>query len=104
MTATDLATLLHARRTGKGRWLARCPSHSDRKPSLAIAEGKKWVLIKCMSHGCYPKDILGALGLQWKDLLLHEDNRLTAEQIRQIREQDERDDRVRRERKNLAYF
>lgn len=48
--------------------MALCPSHPDRKASLAIAEGKKGVVIKCMSAGCETRDILAALGLGWGDL------------------------------------
>src|ERR1043166_7966719 len=29
---------LHAKRSGSG-WLAKCPAHDDRKPSLSISEG-----------------------------------------------------------------
>lgn len=66
MTASELASLLKARRVGKGRWVARCPAHPDRNPSLSIAEGRKVpILIKCQSQGCKPKAILDALGLRW---------------------------------------
>jgi hypothetical protein len=41
-----------ARRTGPGRWIARCPAHSDRSPSLSIAEGRGGrVLLHCWA-GC----------------------------------------------------
>jgi hypothetical protein len=68
MTAPEFARLLHAKRVTKGKWTARCPAHPDHKPSLAIAEGKKGVLIKCMSHGCETEAILDALGLSFGDL------------------------------------
>ena len=68
MTASQFAQLLHARRIGKGKYLAKCPSHSDHKPSLSIAEGKRGVLVKCMSAGCDTRDILKALGLTYSDL------------------------------------
>lgn len=69
MTAAELASLLRARRCGKGRWVAKCPAHDDRTPSLSIAEGKKVpVVIKCMSAGCDPKSIMEAAGLKWGDL------------------------------------
>jgi hypothetical protein len=69
MTASEFASLLHAKRTAKGKWVAVCPAHPDRKPSLSIAEGKKVpVVIKCMSHGCDTRDILEAIGLSWGDL------------------------------------
>ena len=68
MTAAELARTVRARRTGKGKWVARCPAHPDRTPSMAIAEGKKGVLVRCMSQGCDTKSILDALGLGWGDL------------------------------------
>jgi hypothetical protein len=68
MTATAFAKLLHARKTGRGKWTAKCPSHDDRRPSLSIAEGKRGVLIRCMSNGCDTRDILRVLGLGFSDL------------------------------------
>lgn len=53
---------------GKGRWLAHCPAHLDRNPSLQIKEGNTGVLLKCWSHGCDPKQICAALGLRLGDL------------------------------------
>lgn len=55
------------RRSG-GRWMARCPAHEDRTPSLSITEtvdGK--VLMKCWA-GCSTESVLAALGLRWSDL------------------------------------
>ena len=72
MTASQLARLLNARRTGKGKWVAKCPSHQDRHPSLAISEGKRGVLVKCMSAGCDTRDILAAMGLTYSDLFYDE--------------------------------
>lgn len=69
MTASVLASLLRARKVGRGRWVAKCPSHADRTPSLSIAEGKKVpVVLRCMSQGCSTASILDALGLRWSDL------------------------------------
>ncbi len=71
MNASELASLLQARRVGKNRWVAKCPAHvPDRNPSLSIAVGKKSpVVFRCMSQGCPPKAILEAMGLSWKDVL-----------------------------------
>ena len=68
MTADSLARLLNARRSGRGKWIAFCPAHPDRNRSLAIAEGKKGILVKCMSVGCDTRDILACVGLGYKDL------------------------------------
>jgi len=70
MTALEFAALLGAKRIGKGKYLARCPSHPDHRPSLSIAEGKKHpVVFHCMSAGCSQEEILSAMGLRWKDIL-----------------------------------
>lgn len=68
MTAADIAELLGARRTGCGRWQARCPAHDDKSPSLSISEGSDGrVLLHCHA-GCTVEAMLAALGLAWHDL------------------------------------
>lgn len=67
MTASELAIRLDARRNGDG-WIARCPAHDDRTPSLNIREGGNGrVLLKCHA-GCELGDICAALDIQIKDL------------------------------------
>jgi hypothetical protein len=68
MTALQLAEMLHARPSGRRRWLTRCPAHNDRHPSLTITQGHSGVLLKDWSHGCTPEQITAALGLQMRDL------------------------------------
>jgi hypothetical protein len=99
VTATEFARLLKARRIGKGKWQARCPAHPDRKPSLAIAEGRKGILLKCMSHGCETKDILGALGMTFADLF--EGKPVDHVMMRQIRAAEEKHDEEVRKRRSL---
>lgn len=53
-------------RAGKG-WLAHCPSHNDRKPSLSVRVSGGRILIHCFA-GCSTERILEALGMQWGDL------------------------------------
>jgi hypothetical protein len=61
MTAEDLLSRLDGvRRCGQG-WLARCPAHDDRDPSLSIREGDKGVLLKCWA-GCSYSEIMAAIG------------------------------------------
>jgi hypothetical protein len=68
MTAKGFAELLHARRTGRGKWLAQCPAHKDRRPSLSIGEGREAkVLVHCFA-GCTHKEILAKVGLRERDL------------------------------------
>jgi len=66
--AALLDRLERVRKTGPGRWLARCPSHDDRTPSLAVREADDGtVLVKC-SAGCGAADVVGAVGLELRDL------------------------------------
>lgn len=65
---TLLSRLDKPRQTGPGRWLACCPAHADKSPSMTIRElddGR--VLIHCFT-GCPPADILAAVGLEFADL------------------------------------
>ena len=67
-SAKILERLQKVRRTGPGRWLACCPAHDDRSPSLAVreADGGR-ILIHCFG-GCSVQEIVGALGLELSDL------------------------------------
>lgn len=57
-----LARLPDARRNGQG-WIARCPAHDDRRPSLSIAEGNDGrALLKCFA-GCTVDAICAAVGI-----------------------------------------
>ena len=52
----NLVQRLHAKRNGKG-WIANCPAHDDRKPSLSINEGSDGrALLKCHA-GCNTDDV-----------------------------------------------
>ena len=62
-----LARLDHVRKTGAGRWIARCPAHDDRAPSLSIREIDGRVLLHDFG-GCETRDVLAALGLHMSDL------------------------------------
>jgi len=63
-----LARLQGVRKMGKG-WIARCPSHDDKRPSLAITEGDDGrILMYCRSNQCRPADILASVGLSIADL------------------------------------
>jgi putative DNA primase/helicase len=60
MTGEEMAQALGGGKVG-GKWIARCPGHDDRKPSLSICEaddGK--VLIKCFA-GCEQAQVIAAL-------------------------------------------
>lgn len=58
-----LAHLENVKRTGDGRWIARCPAHKDRRASLAVRElGDGRVLAHCFA-GCSIAEVLAAVGL-----------------------------------------
>jgi hypothetical protein len=63
-----LARLDAVRQRGAGRWVARCPAHDDRAPSLSVAEAASGtILIKCFA-GCASIDVLAAIGLSFRDI------------------------------------
>lgn len=67
MHAYDLAGRLDARRVAAG-WIARCPAHIDRTPSLRISEGRDGrILVRCFA-GCEIEKVVDTLGLRLTDL------------------------------------
>jgi hypothetical protein len=66
-TARLLDRLDGAKPTGEGRWIAKCPAHADRSPSLSIRDVDDRVLLHCFA-GCEVGDVLAALGLGLSDL------------------------------------
>lgn len=68
MTADSFATLVEAKRTGAGRWVAKCPAHDDGRASLSIREGSEGrTLVHCFA-GCSVASVLTALYLRPRDL------------------------------------
>jgi putative DNA primase/helicase len=60
MTAEAIAKALGGRKAGVV-WMARCPAHDDRAPSLAIADAKNGkVLVRCHA-GCDQRDVIAVL-------------------------------------------
>ena len=63
-----ISRLRRVKRTGNGQFIACCPAHDDRSPSLSIREvddGR--VLLNCLA-GCATEDVLGAVGLDFGDI------------------------------------
>ena len=68
MTAQDLARALGAQRTGS-TWMARCPAHEDREPSLAISDASDGkILVRCHA-GCDQRSVISSLRARglWTD-------------------------------------
>lgn len=64
MSADQLIDRLRkVKRTGDGKWSARCPAHDDKGPSLAVRQLEDGrVLVNCFA-GCSVDDVLRAVGL-----------------------------------------
>jgi hypothetical protein len=63
-----LSKLGKVKSRGRDSWIACCPAHDDKSPSLKIDIKNGKILIKCWS-GCSVEDILGAVGLEFSDIL-----------------------------------
>ncbi len=62
-----LSRLDGVKTNGSFKWLARCPAHNDRSPSLAIKLVDDRILIHCFA-GCSVHAVLDAVGLDMADL------------------------------------
>lgn len=69
MTLTSITSQLHGlRMTGPARWMAKCPSHPDKNPSLSIRQLENGtILIHCFA-GCPVESVTSALGIRVSDL------------------------------------
>lgn len=67
MKAEELLSRLDGVRPTRRGYMARCPAHDDRHPSLSISDGDKGVLIKCWA-GCEVSAVVSAIGLRFTDL------------------------------------
>lgn len=52
---------------GGGQYMAMCPCHADKRPSLALRMGDKGIVMHCQA-GCRTEDVLSSLGLTMRDL------------------------------------
>lgn len=82
MTADEfVARLEKARRTGNGTWIACCPAHEDKSPSLTVRElPDQRILVHCFA-GCGVDEVVGSMGLELHDLFPEK----TTEQARPLR-------------------
>jgi hypothetical protein len=69
VSAEDLLSRLHkVKRTGPDRWMACCPAHEDKRPSLSIRElDGGLVLVHCFGL-CSVESVLDAVGLTFDAL------------------------------------
>jgi len=57
----EIEAVLDGLKAINGQWIARCPSHEDRNPSLTLKVEEGKLLVHCHA-GCDPKLVLDALG------------------------------------------
>lgn len=63
-----LSRLQKVKRTGKTDYIACCPAHQDKSPSMTIREVEPdHILLHCFA-GCDVQNILGAVGLDFDDV------------------------------------
>ena len=63
-----LPLLDKVRQTHSGQWIACCPAHDDRSPSLGVLEAEDGKLVMNCLAGCDITEILSVLGMAWPDL------------------------------------
>lgn len=64
-----LSRFKSVQQTGNGNWMALCPAHEDRKPSLSIGLKDNKILLHCHA-GCDTEAVAQAVGLKISDLFL----------------------------------
>jgi len=68
MTVEDFLQRPEGVRKSGQRWMARCPAHADRSPSLSVREGEDGrILLHCFA-GCSVEAICEAIGCHLCDL------------------------------------
>lgn len=69
MSADNLLSRLDGvKSTGRDRWIARCPAHADKHPSLSVRETEAGVILAHCFSGCEVAEIVSAVGLKLEDL------------------------------------
>ncbi len=61
MTAEEIARVLNGHKVGSG-WMARCPAHDDRKPSLSLRDASDGTALVHCHAGCDQRTVIEALG------------------------------------------
>lgn len=87
MTADGFLALLDGVKPTRRGFIARCPAHADKSPSLSICEGEDGRIVLHDFAGCEPSAICSALGLSVKDLFA--DTRQDPREVRRNRQRRE---------------
>ncbi len=68
ITSDFLSRLQKVKKTRSDSWLACCPAHGDKSPSMTIRElSDGRLLVHCFA-GCSVENIVGSIGLELSDL------------------------------------
>jgi hypothetical protein len=67
VTTEEVLSRLRGVRRSHNGWIALCPAHEDRNPSLSLRENHGKTLLHCFS-GCTAEAICAALRIQIRDL------------------------------------
>lgn len=59
-----LSCLDKVKQTGEGRWVALCPCHEEKTPSMCITEKDDAVYVHCFGCGANGKDVCEKLGIE----------------------------------------
>ena len=70
LLAAEVGPALGGRKSGRG-WIACCPAHDDRRPSLSIRDGDDGKLLVYCHAGCGQEDVIAALRARglWREKL-----------------------------------
>lgn len=69
-----LSRLQKVRKRGNNQWMACCPAHQDKTPSLSIKDDNGTILMRCFGQGCSVVDIAAAVGMDLSELFPPTDN------------------------------
>ncbi len=68
MDIQDILNKLYSVHEVRRGWMAKCPAHDDRTPSLSVAKGKDGQLLLHCFAGCSLAEVLDAIGVKIEDL------------------------------------
>jgi DNA primase len=83
-----LSRLDKVKSSGADKYIACCPAHDDKTPSLSIRQANDRVLIHCFA-GCGANDILDSIGLDYDTLYTEERNTQPVKQYGQPKATDD---------------
>src|ERR1700742_3456830 len=69
---SDFLTRLKGVKRSSNGYIARCPAHEDKRPSLSITEDSDKLLLYCHA-GCSTAEICAVLDIELKDLFFDDE-------------------------------